>query len=67
MIFIYVNGCVYVKASVEYCFAFKVFYRHQFSWPRHHGNKDEAEAEDRVCTLLHGLPAGPRLCPDAAR
>lgn len=31
-----------------------------------HGNEDEAEAEDGVRPLLHGLPAGPRLCSDAA-
>lgn len=40
--------------------------RHPCSWSEHHGNKAEAEAEDRVCALLHGLPAGSRLCTDAA-
>lgn len=41
-------------------------YCHPFSWSGYHGVQDEAEAEDCVRALLHGLPPRPRLCADAA-
>lgn len=39
---------------------------HPSSWCGCHGNQDEAEAEDCVCALLHGVTDGLGLCSDAA-